>query len=94
MDLNNSGTLEFISDSAKKQINQYIENSTNACIRNKIDFIGFGNILYKKNPSYFNTYLYNWNDHIDDFNFKTDVKVKVLKQGNVFGGIKYETKVK
>lgn len=94
MDLHKESTTKYIKESVNNEVNKYINSTIESIIKNRSDYVGFGNILYKNYPKYFDFKNNNWNEEINNYNFKTKIKVNIIKQGNLYGGINYENKTK
>lgn len=90
---------EVIKDIEKKveeEINNIIEKGLDCCLKKyKSDIFGFGNLLYKKNPKYFEKIKHNWNELLNDIKTEVDVKIKLQTKGSLdktIGGLLNEIK--
>jgi spore germination protein KC len=87
-DLNEANTLDKLSDITKDTITNYLKSAVNLSILSKTDFIGVGNWIYKNENSYFDFDKRDWeSEGLPNLEFDYDIKVKLLKQGNLKGDI-------
>lgn len=70
-----------------KLSNSHIKNDVNNLIKlsknNNIDFIGFGNYIYKHNVDYFDFKNKNWNDNLKNIQFKINVDTNITSIGEM-----------
>lgn len=86
--LNNEKTLDKLSELTKETITNYIKKTVNLAKESKTDFIGVGNYLYKNEYDYFDFDKKDWNkEGLPNIEFDYDIKVTLLKQGNLKGDI-------
>lgn len=87
-DLNKGETLDKLSKITEETIKEYVSKSIVLAQENKTDFIGVGNWIYKNNNSYFDFENDNWDSlGLPNLEFDYDIKVKLMKQGNLKGDI-------
>ena len=78
IDLHDNKTVKEIQKKLNNKIKKYMEESLNFAIKNKTDIFGFGKLVYKKNPNYFNKVKKTWNEDLGDLkiNIKSDLTIK------------------
>ena len=87
-DLNKGETLDKLSKITEETIKEYVSKSIVLAQKNKTDFIGVGNWIYKNKNSYFDFENDNWDSlGLPNLEFDYDIKVKLMKQGNLKGDI-------
>jgi len=87
-DLDESNTLDKLSDITKETITEYIKSAVKLSQETKTDFIGVGNWIYKNKNDYFNFDKRDWEtEGLPKLEFDYNIKVKLLKQGNLKGDI-------
>lgn len=86
--LNDKKTLNKLSNITKETITDYIKKTLNLAKETKTDFVGVGNYIYKNKNDYFDFDKKNWDtEGLPNINFDYDIKVTLLKQGNLKGDI-------
>lgn len=87
-DLNKGDTLNKLSKITEETITNYISKAINLAKENKTDFVGVGNWIYKNKNKYFDFNKNDWdNEGLPNIEFDYDIKVTLMKQGNLKGDI-------
>lgn len=87
LDLTNTKTINTIEKHVNKKVEKLINNGLNL-IQNdlKSDVIGFGNILYKKNPNYYKKI--DWDEEFPKLKIKVNSNIKITTKGSARQSIK------
>ena len=73
----------MINKQTKKQISKYIKSSFELAQKNKNDFLGIGNYIYKNNKNYFDFKNKNWDKiGLNKLKLKIKINLKITKEGN------------
>ncbi len=89
----NRDNIKKIELEIENKIKNNIDNVLNKSIEYQSDFIGFGEIVKSKDKKYFDFNNNNWSkDGLSKLIFKTNVKVDLVKRGNLLDIIKKEGK--
>lgn len=88
-DLTDPKEIETIEDKINKEMKKLVEKGLKLVQKDlKIDVIGFGNLVYKKNPSYFNK-IDNWDKEVfPDIETKIQVDININTKGSARKSIK------
>lgn len=92
-DLENTKVIEEIKKDVDREMKNFLYNGINVAKTYKTDIFGFGKMLYKKNPKYWNSIKNNWNEEILpelDVEIKTDIQLE--NKGSLQQTIKGEIK--
>lgn len=74
--------IEKISQSAKNEINRYIENSIKKCIIEEgADVFGFSSRLKRCEPSFYKENVNDWDTSMKQTDYVTDISVKIKRVG-------------
>lgn len=76
IDLNNQNTINDIKKDIKIQIKKLIKKGINYTQEEKVDVIGIGNLIYKKNPSYYNK-IEDWNNYFSKLDIGINVDIDI-----------------
>lgn len=87
LDLTNTKTINKIEKRVNQKVEKIINNGLDLIQKDlKSDVIGFGNILYKKEPKYFNKI--NWDKEFPKLNIKVNSNIKITTKGSARQSIK------
>ena len=92
-DLENTKVIEKIKKEVNKEMKNFLYNGINVSQKYQTDIFGFGNMLYKKNPKYWNSVKNKWEEEILpnlDIEIKTDIQLE--NKGSLQQTIKGEIK--
>lgn len=81
--LSDSKTIEILNKLSNNYINENINNVVNIAKKNKTDFIGIGNYIYKHDKNYFDFENDNWNNKLNDINVKVNADTIIKYIGEV-----------
>lgn len=87
IDLTKNENMKELEKQLEKKVKNKIKKGIEASIKYKSDVIGFGNLIYKKNPTYFKEY---WNKKLDNINTNIKVDISLKSKGSiekVIGGL-------
>ncbi|RXZ81713.1 Ger(x)C family spore germination protein [Paenibacillaceae bacterium] len=85
--LKTNSDMEHFEQIVEDTIEQQITHTINVLKRKKVDAIGIGNQLYRKNPKRWKQLEPDWEERFARSEFEVDVKVKVLSTGMNSGTI-------
>lgn len=86
-DLNDNNSLDILKDLTKEYINNLMDKTIKLEQKEKIDFIGIGNYIYKNYNSYFD-FKNNWQEEgLNKLNYNYITNIEIKKQGNLRGDI-------
>ncbi|MFF2908407.1 Ger(x)C family spore germination protein [Paenibacillus sp. NPDC057934] len=71
----------------KEQVEKQLEHTLTTFKTNKVDALGIGNQIYRRNPKLWNRLEPTWDQKLARIQFKTNVNVKVLSTGMNTGTI-------
>lgn len=86
--------INKIKDKTENKMVYLVEKGIKKAKDNETDIFGFGNLIYKKNPKYFNS-IDDWNKEFSNLNIKINVDVSIKNKGSIKQSIKaakYEEK--
>ena len=63
-DLENTKVIDEIKKNVDEELQNFLYKGINVAKKYKTDIFGFGNMLYKKNPKYWNNVKDRWNDEM------------------------------
>lgn len=82
--LNNKEIIEDIERKSEEAIKNIIEIGLDCALKKyKSDIFGFGNLIYKKNPKYFEKIKYDWNDKLNNLKTVVNVNLKLQTKGSL-----------
>lgn len=87
IDLYKQSNIEKIKEKTEKKMEQLINEGIKKAKDNKTDIFGFGNLIYKKNPSYFNS-INDWNEEFNNIKINVKVSVDIKNKGSIKQSIK------
>lgn len=89
LDLEQKQTIKDLEEKANEEVKRIIEKGIEVAQKFETDVFGFGNLLYKYHPHYFNSVEDTWNQ-IDFKNLKinTEVSLKLESKGSIESRIK------
>ena len=83
-DLNNKEIIEDIEKKAEETIKNIIERGIDCALKKyRSDIFGFGNLVYKKNPKYFEKVKYDWDDKLNNLQTIVNVDLKLQTKGSL-----------
>lgn len=83
-DLNNKEIIEDIEKKAEEAIKNIIERGLDCALKKyRSDIFGFGNLVYKKNPKYFEKVKYDWDDKLNNLQTIVNVDLKLQTKGSL-----------
>ncbi len=84
MDITSNSTYNYIKTVSENKIKEIVESTIDLALKERTDFIGIGNFIYKNNPTYFDFKNKNWNkEGLNNIKSNVKVDVRVIKQGNL-----------
>lgn len=87
--LNNPKEIETIEKDFEKELKKIVKEGINVSRKYKSDVLGFGNLLYKKDPSYFNSIKDIWNENVFlTYPYTIDINLKLEAKGSIETGLK------
>jgi spore germination protein KC len=87
IDLYNKDNLNKITKDVEKKLKKYIKEGIKKAQDNEVDVFGFGNLLYKYNPKYFNK-IDDWNKVFKNIDISIKVNVDLKTKGSIKQSIK------
>jgi spore germination protein KC len=78
IDLNDNKEITKIENKAKEKLYNYIEKAIIKAKNLETDIFGFGNMIYKKYPNYFNS-INNWNLYFKNLDIDVELEFKIKK---------------
>ena len=85
--LYNNKNINIIKKKTEQEIKNLITKGINKAFRYKSDPLEFGNMLYKKNPKFYNS-IDNWNDYLNKLEINIDVDINIQNKGSIKQTIK------
>lgn len=83
-----------IQDETNKKVKKLVNKGIKIAKENETDIFGFGNLIYKSNPKYFNS-ISDWNKNFKNLKIKVNVNINIKNKGAIKQSIKaakYENK--
>lgn len=87
LDLYDKDNIEQLEYKVEKNIKDLALKGINKAKEEKTDIFGFGNLVYKKNPKYFNN-IENWDEYFKNVEIKINVNVDIKNKGSIKQSIK------
>ena len=87
IDLTNYKEIDKIEKDIENQIKNLVKKGVGFIQDKKVDSIGIGNLLYKKNPNYFKK-INNWNDFFSKLNIDIKVEANIDSKGSIKKSLK------
>lgn len=87
IDLYNEKNILEIQDKTNKKIKKLVNEGIKVAKKYKTDTFGFGNLIYKNNPKYFNS-ISDWNKEFKKLKIKVKVNIKIKNKGAIKQSIK------
>lgn len=89
IDLEDNKNISYIKEETEKKVKKIVEDSIELAKKYKTDIFGFGNIIYKHNPNYFDSIYKDWNDEeFIKLNIDTNIEIKLEDKGSLKSNIK------
>lgn len=93
INLEDSEVIKDIRNQVEERIKQLLESGINVSKKYKTDILGFGNILYKYHPKYWNKIKNNWSDeYLEDLDVEIKTNINLSSKGSLEQTIKEEIK--
>lgn len=80
IDLQDSKVIKKLQKEAKNKMEEYAYKAINKSKNLKTDIFGYGNIIYKKYPKYFNS-IEDWNDYFPNLDIVVNIDFKLQEKG-------------
>lgn len=80
LDLQNYKVIDKLQEEAKDKMEEYVYKALNKAKKLKTDIFGYGNMIYKKYPHYFNS-IDNWDEYFSNLDFTINVDFKLKEKG-------------
>lgn len=91
--LEDNKVIAEIKKDIDKELKNHLSKGINVSQKYKTDIFGFGNMLYKKNPRYWNNIKDNWNEKIlPNIDIKINADIDLSNKGSLQQTIKEEIK--
>lgn len=88
IDLEKNRSIKAIEKNLNNEIENYIDTAIETEKKYKTDVLGFGNILYKHYPKYFNN-IKNWDDdYLENIEVEKDIDIRLESKGSIESTIK------
>lgn len=82
--LNDKEVINDIEKKSEEAIKNIIERGLDCALKKyKSDIFGFGNLIYKKDPKYFEKIKYDWDDKLNDLKTVVNVNLKLQTKGSL-----------
>lgn len=81
--LDNNKTIEKLNELTNKYIEEKINHVVNIAKKNKADFLGIGNYIYKHDPKYFDFDKNDWNKNLEKINVNVNVETTIKFIGEI-----------
>lgn len=92
-DLEDTKVIEQIAKDVDEELKNFLYLGIDVAKKYETDIFGFGNMLYKKNPKYWNTIKDKWNDEIlPNVNIEIRTDINLANKGSLHQTIKGEIK--
>lgn len=80
IDLHNEENIQKIQKQVNKEVEKYMKKGLKLAIENETDIFGFGLLLYKNNPSYYEKVKDTWNEDLKNLNInlKSNLVIKSI----------------
>ena len=89
IDLEDNKNISYIKEETEKKVKKIVEDSIELAKKYKTDIFGFGNVIYKHNPNYFDSIYKDWNDEeFIKLNIDTNIEIKLEDKGSLKSNIK------
>ena len=75
LNLEDNKVIEILQKKANEKVIDFVKQAINLSSKNKSDIIGIGRNLYKNHYSYYNKITDNWDDMLEQLNYKIDSKL-------------------
>lgn len=92
IDLYDEKIINKIKKRTENEVKDLVIKGINKAKKCKTDILQFGNLVYKKNPTYFNS-IDNWNDEFSNMKVNINVNISIKNKGSIkqsIKGAKYE----
>lgn len=84
--LNNKNLVKKLKKIINIEIDKDIHKLLDISKKEKIDILGINKIVKRKDKKYYDKYKDDWNNlGLDDIKIKTNIKIDLIKQGNIKG---------
>ncbi|GHI01097.1 Ger(x)C family spore germination protein [Neobacillus kokaensis] len=84
VDLSKKDTIAELESKTEEDIKRKIEAAiTKAQADFKTDIFGFGEVIHREDPKYWNQYKMKWNEEFVELPVKVDVDIKIRRSGSV-----------
>lgn len=79
VDLRQQDTIKKIENKTENKVKKLVSEGINVAKKNETDIFGYGNLIYKKNPKYFNS-IKDWNKNFTtlDININVNINIKTM----------------
>ena len=82
--LNDNEVINDIEEKSEEAIKNIIERGLDCALKKyKSDIFGLGNLVYKKDPKYFEKVKYDWDDKLNDIKTVVNVNLKLQTKGSL-----------
>ena len=89
LDLEKEQTIKDLEEKANEEVKRIIEKGIEVAKKFETDVFGFGNLLYKYYPHYFNSVEDTWNEiGFKNLKVNTEVSLKLESKGSIESRIK------
>ena len=82
IDLENENEIKKLEKSVENQMKLHINQAISLAKLNKTDIFGFGNLIYKKYPDYYEK-INNWNEHFSNLDIEVNTSFKFTSKGTL-----------
>lgn len=87
INLNDKKVINKINKKVENKVKYLVNNGIKKAQENETDIFGFGNLLYKKNPKYFNN-INDWNKEFSNIDIEVEVNIVLKTIGSIKQSIK------
>ncbi len=87
VNLNKQGNIEKIGKKTENKLKSLLNQGIQKAKDNNTDVFGFGNLVYKKNPKYFNS-INDWNEKFSNIKIKSKITVYMKSKGSIKQSLK------
>lgn len=91
LDLNDNNIIKSLEKRTEDKMNEYVQKALTKTKDLKTDIFGYGNMIYKKYPKYFNK-INNWDEQFSNLEIDVNINFKIKNKGSLKQTIGEETK--
>lgn len=82
IDLEDEKEIKYLEMKVEEKMEEYINKAISLAQSNQTDIFGFGNLVYKKYPKFFNS-IRDWNEYFSDLEIEVKTSFKYTSKGTL-----------